>query len=297
MPTGSTFALLCALSFAFAAISTRRAVVKDPAVMHGVFISIVISLPFFLLILIASDQVASIIGFTLKGYLWLSSAGILHFVIGRWLFFKGVQFSGANVTSILRRIDSLVALLFGCAFLNEPVSIQLVAGILLTVFGVIITTLNPDMIRDNQAPLLNLSPKALFFGLGAGVLWGITPVMMKVGLQGTDAPVAGAFISFFAATVALSFSLLSPGRRGSFSQLSGKIVGLYCVVGVLAGIANLFRFLALNLSPASVVTPLLSTTPVFLVALSFLLNRKLEVFNLAVIVGTVAVVIGTILLV
>ena len=265
--------------------------------MHGVFISIVISLPFFLVILIASGQVRSIFSFSLSGYIWLSSAGILHFVIGRWLFFKGVQFSGANVTSILRRIDSLVALLFGAAFLKEPVSIQLVVGILLTVFGVIITSLNPKMVRDNQAPLLNLSPKALFFGLGTGVLWGITPVMMKVGLQGSDAPVAGAFISFFAATIALSFSLLNRDRRNSFSQLSWKIIGLYCIVGLLAGIANMFRFLALNLSPASVVTPLLSTTPVFLVALSFLLNRKLEVFNLPVIVGTVAVVIGAILLV
>jgi len=295
--SGSTFALLCALSFVFAAISTRRAVVKGPAVMHGVLISIVISLPFLFFILVASGQIKSIISFSWSGYIWLSSAGILHFVIGRWMFFKGVQYAGANVTSILRRIDSLVALFCGVVLLNEPMSIQLVAGIMLIVFGVIITSLNPRMVRDRQAPLLNLSPKSLFFGLGTGVLWGITPVMMKIGLQGTDAPVAGAFISFSAATVALSFSLLSPGRRNSLSQLSLKIIGLYCVVGILAGIANLFRFLALSLSPASVVTPLLSTTPVFLVAFSFLLNRKLEVFNPPVIVGTIAVVIGTLFLV
>jgi uncharacterized membrane protein len=265
--------------------------------MHGVFISILISLPFLLIILIASGQIESVINFTLSGYIWLSSAGILHFVIGRWMFFKAVQYTGANVTSILRRIDSLVALLLGVGLLGEPLSIQLVLGILLTVFGVVATSLNPKMVRNTQAPFLNLSPQALFFGLGTGVLWGITPVMMKVGLQGTNAPVAGTFISFFAATVALSFSLLSPDRRNSFSQLSRKIMGLYCVVGLWAGIANLFRFFALNLSPASVVTPLLSTTPVFLVALSFLLKRKLEVFNPPVIVGTIAVVIGAIFLI
>jgi len=295
--TGSTSALLCALSFAFAAISIRRAVVKGPAVMHGVFISILISVPFYLIILIASGQTRSIARFTWSGYFWLSSAGILHFVIGRWMFFKGVQYMGANVTSILRRVDSLVALLLGVVLLGEPLSLPLVLGILLTIFGIIATSLNPEMLRNNQAPFLNLSPRALFFGLGTGVLWGITPVMMKVGLQGADAPVAGAFISFLAAAVALSFSLLRPGGRNSFFQLSRKIIWLYGIVGIWGGIANLFRFLALNLSPASVVTPLLSTTPVFLVALSFLLNRKLEVFNLPVIVGTVAVVIGAILLV
>ncbi|MEW6670673.1 MAG: EamA family transporter [Thermodesulfobacteriota bacterium] len=297
MLTGSTFALLCALSFAFAAIATRRAVVNGPALMHGVFISILVSLPFFLIILMAAGQVGSLFGFTLSGYIWLSSAGIIHFVTGRWMFFKGVQYTGANFTSILRRIDSLVALLLGVVLLGEPLGARLVAGIVLTVFGVIATSLNPKTTRSNPTPFLNLSPKALFFGLGTGVLWGVTPVMMKVGLQGADAPVAGAFISFFAATAALSFSLANPGRRKSFSQLSWKIIGLYCMVGILAGIANLFRFLALNLSPASVVTPLLSTTPVFLVGLSFILNRKLELFNLPVIVGTIAVVIGAILLV
>lgn len=294
--TGSTFALLCALTFAFAAISTRRAVVTGPAVMHGVLISIVISLPFFLFILIASDQVADITRFSLIGYAWLSAAGILHFVIGRWMFFKSVQLSGANVTSILRRTDSLVALFFGAAVLKEPVSAQLILGILLIVVGVVITGLNPNLTRSSQKPLLDLPPKSLLFGLGTGALWGLTPVMMKVGLRGAEAPVAGAFISFLAATVALSLSLLNPDRRASFWHLPRRIVGLYCLVGILAGIANLFRFLALNLSPASVVTPLLSTTPVFLVALSFLLNRKLEIFSLPVIVGTIAVVLGTVFL-
>ena len=78
--------------------------------------------------------------------------------------------------------------------------------------------------------------------------------------------------------------------------MTKRVVGLYCVVGLFAGIANLFRFLALNLSPASVITPLLSTTPVFLLMLSFVFNRKLEIFNAQVLIGTLAVVIGTIFL-
>jgi drug/metabolite transporter (DMT)-like permease len=256
-----------------------------------------ISLPFFLIILFASGQTKSIIGFSWKGYVWLSSAGILHFVVGRWMFFKSVQYTGANITSILRRTDSLVALIFGAAFLNEPVGIQLILGIVLIVFGVVITGLNPKMGHNSQTPYLSLSPMALFFGLGTGVLWGITPVMMRAGLQGTDSAAAGAFICFLAATAALSLSLLSPSKRTSFSQLAPRIISSYCLVGFLAGIANLFRFLALKLSPASVVTPLLSTTPVFLLALSFLINRNLEVFNFPVVVGTIATVIGTIFLI
>jgi len=295
--TGSTFALLCALTFAFAAISTRRAVVKGPALLHGVLITIGVSLPFFLVILAASGQIESVLRFSPEAYFWLSAAGIMHFVVGRWMFFKGVQHAGANVTSILRRIDSLVALVLGVGVLQEPLTLQLIVGILLTVFGVIVTSLTPNSVGAARDRQLNLSSRALFFGLGTGVLWGITPVMMKIGLQGADAPVAGAFISFLAATAALSLSLLNPDRRSSFSNLPRNIVIAYCIVGILAGIANLFRFLSLNLAPASVVTPLLSTTPVFLLTLSFVLNRRLEVFSLPVVVGTIAVVIGAVLLV
>jgi uncharacterized membrane protein len=54
---------------------------------------------------------------------------------------------------------------------------------------------------------------------------------------------------------------------------------------------------ALGLAPASVVAPLVSITPVFLLVFSFLFNRKLEIFSRSVIIGTVTVVMGTILLI
>jgi len=295
--TGPTFALLCALTFGFGAIITRRAVIRDAAVMHGVLISILSTLPFIFIILLLSGQVGSIFSFSASGYVWLCSAGIIHFVIGRWMYFKSIQISGANIATILRRVDSLVALLLGAELLQETVTLPLVVGILLIVAGVAATSVNPKG-GSGRKLRLSLSPRALCYGLGAGVLWGITPVMLRAGLQETHFPVAGTFVAFLAPAVVLGgLWLLVPGRRAAFSHLSGSIIGLYCIVGFLSGLANIFRFQALNLAPASVVTPLLSTTPIFLLTFSFLLNRKLEVFTLPVIIGTAAVVLGTLCLV
>ena len=61
--------------------------------------------------------------------------------------------------------------------------------------------------------------------------------------------------------------------------------------------ANLARYAALNLAPASIVQPLVWTYPVILLFLSFLLNRNLEMFNWIVVFGTITVVAGSILLI
>ena len=52
----------------------------------------------------------------------------------------------------------------------------------------------------------------------------------------------------------------------------------------------------LQLQPV-VVVPLIAIQPIFLLVLSFLMNRKLEVFSIPVIIGAVTVVIGGILIV
>ena len=104
-------------------------------------------------------------------------------------------------------------------------------------------------------------------------------------------------VQLVGANIALSVSLLNPKRRAALVGIPGKAIGLFCMSGLLSSTANLLRFVALSLAPASVVHPLISIMPVFLLVLSFLFNRKLEVFNIPVIIGTGTVVIGSILLV
>lgn len=265
--------------------------------MNGVFISLVVSLPFFLIILFASGQIESVVNLTWDAYAWLGAAGIIHFILGRWLYFNSVQLVGGNIASILRRIDSLVALFLGVTFLNETLSIQLFLGIVFIVFGVSAPGLNRQMFQPHGGFFSSFPPKALIYGFGTGIVWGTTPMLMKLGLSSHSSPVAATFIAVLAATVVSGVPLLSPHNRTVLNQMTKRAIGLYCVVGLFSGTANLFRFLALSLSPISVITPLLATTPVFLLMLSFAFNRKLEIFNIQVFIGTLAVVIGTFFLV
>ena len=91
--------------------------------------------------------------------------------------------------------------------------------------------------------------------------------------------------------------MLSPGRRNLIHLINAKAAALFFIAGLLSCTANFCRYAALSLIPASVVTPIVATSPVFLLIFSYLFNRKLEIFSRPVIIGTIIVVLGTILLV
>lgn len=294
---GSLFALLTAIAYALNGIVLRRAVLKVSDASLGTLISVPMAVPLFFLLLAFTGQVQSILNFSWQSYVWFSLAGIFHFVIGRSLSYKCVQLVGSNIAGILRRVNLLVTVVIGISVLSEPLSWRLAMGVLLIITGITLAGLNTQMFRDPNGQFKKIPVKAFVFGFGCGVAWGISPIFIKLGLKGSGSPVAGAFISFVAATVVLSVSLLKHNRRSSFACIADTAAGFFFIAGLLSFASNLFRYMALSLAPASVVAPIMSTNPVFLLILSFLFNRKLEIFSMPVIIGTVTIVIGTILIV
>jgi drug/metabolite transporter (DMT)-like permease len=106
---GPLLALLSAIFFALTMIFIRRAVLKVPDASLGTLISVPMAVPIFFIILAVTGQIQSVFRFSWEGYVWLSSAGILHFVIGRSLNYKLVRLVGANVGTILRRANIMVS--------------------------------------------------------------------------------------------------------------------------------------------------------------------------------------------
>ncbi len=293
--SAEVFAIIGALAFAVNSIFTRRAVIKVVDAAIGVLITVPMGVPFFMLILIATGQTGSVVSFSWQSYAWLSAAGIVHFVVGRSLMYNCVKLVGANRAQVIVRVSPLVAVILGISVLNEPLTWELAVGVLLIVCGLIVIVLNPQMFRGGHGLLSGIPYKAFLFGIGTGLAWGISPIMVKLGLGASVSPVAGAFISYTAATLILGISLWNHNRRDSLVGMSGRAAGLFCLVGLLSNTAQLLKYIALSMAPASVVVPIFSISPVFLLVLSFMFNRKLEVFTPAVIMGTIAVVVGTIL--
>ena len=294
---GPIFALLAAVSYASNTVLVRRAVLKVPDANLGILISVPMAVPLFFLILVLSGRAGSILEFSGQAFVWLSLAGILHFVVGRSLYYECVQLVGANIAGILRRTNILVAVGVGVTVLNEPLGWQLVVGVGLIVTGITLAGLSPQTFQQVEGGFSKIPPRAFMLGFEYSVAWGISPILVKLGLRGSGSPFAGAFISFLAATVILIFSLISRRRRSSFAHIGPKAALLFSTAGLLSFAANLARYVALSLAPASVVTPLVSIEPVVVLILSFVFNRRLEIFSKQVLIGTATVVVGTIILI
>lgn len=294
---GSLFALLTAISFAFNGIFIRRAVLKVSDASLGTLISVPMAVPFFFLILAFTGQLGSILRFSWESYFWLSMAGIVTFVVGRSLYYQCAQLVGANIAGILRRVSILISVVIGVSVLHEPLSWQLAIGVLFIIGGITLAGWSSQVFQNAKGQVSRIPAKAYVLGFGNGVAWGLGPIFIKLGLKDSGSPFAGALIAYLAATAFLSISLINLRRRTSSAPLPGNAAGLFFIAGLFSFAANLTRFLALSLAPASVVVPLIAIQPIFLLVLSFLFNRKLEVFSIPVVIGAVTVVIGGILVI
>jgi uncharacterized membrane protein len=153
------------------------------------------------------------------------------------------------------------------------------------------------MFQKGQRLFSVMPRRAYVLSIGIGLSWGISPIFVKLGLQGSGSPLAGAFISYLAATIILGATLLGRNKRaGLVGTKTGGALKFFCFSGLFSATAHLMRYIALSLSPASVVAPIASTSPIFIILLSFVFNRNLEMFSLTVIMGIIAVVAGSILL-
>ena len=125
---------------------------------------------------------------------------------------------------------------------------------------------------------------------GSGAL--IRPVMAE-----TDAVYAATFISYLAAYILIViFLMLRRPERNLILHISRRNFIILIPSAVLLIIGHLFRFSALIYSPVSIVVPITSSIVVFTLLFSWMVNRRIDVFNWRVIAGIALVLAGVFIL-
>ncbi len=180
--------LIGAFSYALGGTFGRRAVMHVSDAALGIMITVPPGVPFFMLVLIFTGEIGSIFSFSWQSYLWLSAAGFFIFILGRSLNLKSLQLIGANATVILTRINPLVSVILGISLLGETVTWELVVGALLIVFGVTLVGINPQMFRSGNNLFSGIPSRAFLYGIGTGLARGVAPIMIKMGLSGSESP-------------------------------------------------------------------------------------------------------------
>lgn len=290
-------AIIAAVSFSAGIVLVRKTAGEAGESFSVTAISVFVGIPFFAIAIIASGEWSHLIGISWRAVALLGSAGIIHFIFGRLLGYNAFRLIGANRATVYTMTNRFYTVLFSALFLGEEITYFIVFGVLLMFAGAVLITLERKGGKEKRKGLSRDEVKGILLALAAALCWGVTPVLIKPGVAEIGSSSAGAFVSYCAATVAMGLLLLNGQRRKQLTQLPFKKSVLpMATAGAFTAGGQLLYYTALGMSPASVVTPLLSIQVLFIFFFSFLINRRIELFTPKVFIGMGATLAGTFLL-
>ncbi len=244
------------------------------------------------LVVLISDGFGQLASLSWLALAALVGAGVIHFILGRMLGYIGLRLIGANRTVPISASTVLIAVLLGVFLLGEPMTTALALAILLIMGGIILIGISGSAGTDKSDMPQGSMVKGVLVSLAAALCWGVTPILIKIGLREIGSPLLGAFVSYVAASIIIGVSLLFPVNNRKLRRLTRASLVPFLISAFATTAAQTLRFSAINYSPVSLVVPVLWANSLFIFPLSFLVNRKIEAFNPRIIIGAVAIVAG-----
>jgi uncharacterized membrane protein len=222
----------------------------------------------------------------LRGILYFVLAGLVGTMAGRLLRFVSIEQVGASVAAALINLHPLISATLAILFLGEAVTKPILAGIAVIVMG--------TALLSASGRLLGFRPAQLVVPVLSATCFGAVAILRKLGLGGTG-PILGFAVNVTTAFCAFTFFLAASGhaRRVRFHRRS---LGYLIAAGVLENLGVLLGVLALRAGAVSVVAPLASTAPLFVLGLSGLFLRDLERITPRLVAGIFLVVLGVYLI-
>ncbi len=290
MELGVILILLATVLFGLMGVVIRRAAYQSAETSPAAAISVFVGTPLFMLVLPFTVDWNLFRSLSWQVFVALGIAGILQFVLGRHLIFNGIRLIGANRALTISRANNIFVVIFAVTFLKEPLTTLLVLGVLSIMAGAVLVS------YEREKETSRLQARGVILSLGGTLCVAIAVVLIKSVIAEVGSPYAAAFISYSAAFLLWSILLLRKEQRAQILGLSRSSLVLLVIAGVLVLAGQLLKYAALSYSPVSVVQPLVSTMVLFTLFFSFLINRKIDVFNRKVITGIILVVAGVFLL-
>ncbi len=315
---GALLAFVSALLYGTNNACLRRGVLHGSA-SQAMSITVPLGVPLFLLAALLSGQLFRYGQLPARSLSFFAVAGILHFVWGRYWNYRATISLGSVGAGPIQQSQMLIAVTLAVIFLHERLTALKIIGILLIIVGPIIVVLNAKRrssagagrlpTADTAAGAAVLEPyneRSKFrprllagysYALLAAIGYGITPVLIRAGLQGNDLGLAGGLVAYMAASLVLMiFTLLVPGQIHHVRSMDRAGVPWYLLSGVLVFLAQMLRFLALGLAPVTVVSPIQRLSLVARVIAGYFINRRHELLNAGVLAGVAVSLLGTAIL-
>jgi uncharacterized membrane protein len=220
-----------------------------------------------------------------------AAVGLVFPALLTLLTFAANRALGPVVTASLGNISPLFAVLLAVVLLGEPLRLWQFVGLLLIVAGILVITVT------RTQDMRNWRTWALLLPLGAAVLRGVIPPVIKIGLDIWPSPIAAGLTGYiFSTLTVLTVERVRNGRFIVQGPLPGRL--WFAVTGICNGIGTLLIYAALGAGRVSVVVPIIASYPMITVGLNMLaFGRSQGAFRLAggaalTVTGVVLILVG-----
>ncbi len=213
-------------------------------------------------------------------------AGILHFILGRYLYYKSIHLSGANVATPVVSLTQVFAVIFAVIFLSEGVSILKGVGILLALSG--ITYMSISNLKNVKIF------KGIIVALASTLVFATSTNLVRFGLNIAPYPHTGLLISYLASSPTLiSFKM----HKDRMENIDTNLRRFLIYSGLTVNLGQMFRYIALTFIGVTVLSPLYGLMPIQVLLLSYIVIRKYEKWSFDVLLANVVVTLGVMLVI
>jgi uncharacterized membrane protein len=273
--------------------------VVSGSVVQALAITVPIGVPLFALLVLASGSWGALWSFS-ENQLWiLAAAGVVHFVWGRYCFYRATKALGSILVAPLQQLSMLVALVLAVVLLGEKLTPLRIIGLVLVIWGPILAV--QDAGKGSPKPEGGWQPnyvEGYFWGLLSVLGTGLSPILVRAAVEGmgAGAALAGGLISYIAGTIVFVAAVVATGQVAHAVSMDRQNALWFANAGFFVFLSHVFRYLAYVYAPVTVVAPIERTTVLFRLAFSYFLNREHEVFHGRVILATIMSLVGAVLL-
>ena len=213
--------------------------------------------------------------------------GLAGTAIGRRWVYESVNLIGPARATSIRSSAPVISAILAMLLFREPITIERWLAILAVVTGAVLVSWTPE---GGSRGWLG---RGVAYSVAAAILYGIRPLLIKVGLDDANLPLAAALIS---AVAALIYTLLVEDRE----QLRGTRLNAAFLLFFGSGLFQALGITALTFGIAegdvSVVYSIAASAPLFTLVFSGLILRGVEQITPRLVIGTLLTVLGVIFL-
>ena len=197
---------------------------------------------------------------TAYNWLWLGLSGIVGFFLGDLFLFKSYILIGSRTSQLVMSLAPMITAVIGWFFLQEILSLKSIAGIVVSVTGIMIAVAGKNL-------KLNIPLRGFLYALGGALGQAVGLILSKKGMGDYD-PIAATQIRAIFGFAAFALLVTFVGRwRRVFMTLRDKTGMKAITIGTVFGpfIGVSLSLYAVQHTETGIASALMALTPIFII--------------------------------